>query len=142
MNGFVLPGFGFSVKTLWRARAHSAGGAARPGKQGAGVGEGFAASPAIMLSCAVVGRKIFVLINRGTAVCAFCSKPSNATKRNVLSFLIGKPRVPPNCWRVKVSFTGVPKEGGLAGLKVSPGCNAWVNENGFWASKASSRKNP
>ena len=55
------------------------------------------ASPAIMAFWAAVGRKILVFVSKGTAFCASCLKPSKATNRNVLSFLIGKPSVPPNC---------------------------------------------
>src|SRR5579863_9294092 len=127
---------------LWRAKPHVAGGSGKPGKQGTGAGEGLAANVAIMAFWAAVGRKTLVFVNRGTAFCASCRKPSKATNRNVLSFLIGRPMAPPNCWRLKVSLMGEPSESALAGLKVWPGCNAWLNENGFWASIASLRKKP
>src|SRR6266404_3515831 len=94
-NGFG-PGFGFSVRMLWRAKAQTDGGRDTPVKQ-ITLGADELARLAIMASWAAVGRKILVFVSRGTAFCAFCRKPSKATNRNVLSFLIGKPSIPPNC---------------------------------------------
>src|SRR5579863_7129610 len=139
--------FGFTVKASWRIPAQTAGGTTT-GEAGAGgskqvtVGCDEVASAPRMAFCAAVARKILVSVNSGTAFCASCRKPSNATNRNVLSFLIGKPRVPPNCWRLKVSLIGEPKVSGLAGLKAWPACNAWLKEKGFWASITSLRKKP
>jgi len=140
---FAPPGFGLTVKMLCRAKPQTLGGRGTLGKQGTGAGDGFCLQRA---NNGILARrrtkKPFVSVNRGTAFCAFCRKPRMRQNRNVLSFLIGKPTVPPYCWRLKLSFIGEPKVSGLAGLKVCPGCNAWLKENGFAASNASLRKNP
>src|SRR6202167_4768644 len=139
--------FGYTVKASWRIPAQTLGGTTTGGAGAGGnkqvtVGVDEAASSPRTAFCAPVARKMFVSVNKVTEFCASCSKPSNETNRNVLFFLIGKPRVPPNCWRLKVSLIAEPKVSGLAGLKVWPGCSAWLNENGLAASMASLRKKP
>src|SRR5205823_3171082 len=94
----------------------------------------FAAS-ALMIACwllneSVCGRKIFVLVSSGTEFCASCRKPSNPRNRNVRSFLIGAPMLPPNCSRDSVSLILVPVESAAAGLNPAPGANAWLKANG------------
>src|SRR5260370_40012042 len=95
-----------------------------------------------MASCAALGRNTLVFVSKGTAFCASCRKPSKATNRNVLSFLTGKLRDPPNCWRLKVSLIGEPRVSGLPGLKDFAGGNALLYQNRDFASTASFGRKP
>src|SRR5215470_15694964 len=62
-------------------------------------------SPAI-ISCwplpraRVSGVKILLLVSSGTAFCSWSRRPSYDAKKKVLSFLSGKPKVAPYCWRL------------------------------------------
>src|SRR5271166_2126538 len=77
--------------------------------------------PAKIESCCEVALKIFVFVSKGTESCASERKPSKPKKRKVLSFWMGKPIFPPNCWRFNEFFNGV----AVASLeKGSPGDKA------------------
>ena len=60
--------------------------------------------------------------------------------RKVLSLVMGKPTLPPNCCRLSESLMGAPVESGASGLKACPGSSAGPMEKGLRASMASSRK--
>ena len=47
-----------------------------------------------------------VVVNRGTAFCESCRRPSKEPKKKVLSFLMGKPIALPNCWRLSEFLIG------------------------------------
>src|SRR5580704_1607975 len=83
--------------------------------------------------------KIELVVNKGTESWASECRPSKEMKRNVLSFLIGKPTLPPNCWRFKEFLIGSPT---ASSEKGSPGCNAGLKAKGSRASIASFRKKP
>src|ERR1700675_2356828 len=81
--------------------------------------------------------KIEELVSRGTAFCEFCSNPSKAMNRKVLSLWLGKPTSPPYWYRLSEFFTGWPCAFNENG---PPGWSAWVKANGSCASIASLRK--
>src|ERR1700739_216280 len=111
------PAAGFTVSRLFSANAQVGAGRIRGFESGF---DGFvvmhgtifvagcAASWPMMLCCVSVGAKILLFVSRGTESCASERSPSYARYRNVLSFRIGNPTLPPNCWRLRLSFTGVP----------------------------------
>src|SRR5437764_14451367 len=111
---------GFTVKILVRIPAQvAAGSAGWPVRHGTGVPPR-AASPLIIATwlfpAEACGRKMLVLVSSGTAFCASPRRPSKELYRNVLSLVMGKPIAPPNCSRVRLSFTCLPCMLGAAGL--------------------------
>src|SRR5207249_2944020 len=97
-----------------------------------------AVSPPAMDCCPAVGAKILLLVSSGTECSASDRRPSWPINRNVLSFFIGKPIVPPNCCRFSPFLIGKP----LAVSENWPGFRAGLNANGSRASIASLRKKP
>src|SRR6202162_6346987 len=129
-------------------------GSAGSDKHGTMVPEDWVANPLTTLCCADLGSKvgnglvvavgegpakIELSVNKGTESCASERRPSKEMKRNVLSFLIGKPTLPPNCWRFKGFLIGSPT---ASSENESPGCNAGLKAKGSQASIASFRKKP
>src|SRR5580700_3270675 len=129
-------------------------GSAGSDKHGTMVPRDCVASPLTTVCCADLGSKvgnglvvavgegpakIELLVNNGTESCASERRPSKEMNRNVLSFLIGKPTLPPNCWRFKEFLIGSPTASRANG---SPGCNAGLKAKGSRASIASFRKKP
>src|SRR5437762_1172649 len=100
------------------------------------------ASAAIIGSCEAVGAKILLFVSSGTESCASDRRPSYPTKKNVASLIMGKLRVPPNCWRLKEFFTGSPAAARLKLAKVESSDRAGLKANGSRASIALLRKNP
>src|SRR5205823_3935894 len=103
---------------------------------------GALASAAMIGNCAGVGAKMLLFVSSGTESCASDRSPSYPTKRNVLSLIMGKLRVPPNCWRLKEFFTGSPAAARPKLAKVGSGDRAGLKANGSRASIALLRKNP
>src|ERR1019366_6955145 len=113
-----------------------------PLRHGTGVALPWAVRPAAIDCCAAVGAKILLLVSNGTESCASERRPSKARKRKVLSFLIGNPSVPPNCWRLSEFLIGAPVFVRLKLLNVLSTDSAGLKANGSRASIASLRKKP
>src|SRR5258708_7739423 len=124
MNAFRGLDAELIVRMLLRMPAQvDAGNAGWPVRQGTGVAPN-ARSPDMIAAWPVFGRKMLVLVNMGTAFCAFCRSPSKAINMKVWSFLMGNPIDPPYCCLLNLSFTGWPKESAFAGLNKVPGARA------------------
>ena len=101
-KGFPLA-VGSTVKMLCNPKAQVAAGRRVGGPDGKWEMHGTRgfpgafASAAMIGNCPGVGAKMLLPVSSGTESWASDRSPSYPTKRNVLSLIMGKLRVPPNC---------------------------------------------
>src|SRR5262245_51620861 len=108
MNAFNGLPAGFTVRMFCNTPAQvAAGSAGWPVRQGTGVPP-MAANWLRMVCWPLLGANMLLLVSRGTADCFCWRGPSYAKNINVLSFFGAKPKVPPNCWRLREFLTGCP----------------------------------